>query len=163
MSDALHGRIAAVLATWKTMTLATSDETGRPWAATVFYASDADLNLYFVSDEKTRHGRDLCRTQRVAAAINADAATWDEVIGVQLEGEARVLDGAPREAALSLYLDKFPAVRRLFDAPRGLSERLIAARLRSTSFWCLVPQRIRLVDNREGFGWKRELVLPPAQ
>ena len=40
-------RVRELLAGHSTVTLATTHE-GRSWAATVFYASDSDLNLYFV-------------------------------------------------------------------------------------------------------------------
>jgi hypothetical protein len=67
----------------------------------VFYASDEHCNLYFVSDLKTRHGRDMSREARVVAAINRDVATWDEVIGLQIEGRAEVLSGIRPATALA--------------------------------------------------------------
>jgi uncharacterized protein YhbP (UPF0306 family) len=116
-------------------------------------------NLYFVSDLKTRHGRDMSREARVVAAINRDVATWDEVIGLQIEGRAEVLSGIRRATALASYLAKFIQVRRIFESPREASEKLIATRLQSTAFWCLKPDWIRLIDSTRGFGWKREFRL----
>lgn len=151
-------RIRQLLAEHNTVTLATAGH-GRSWAATVFYASDGQLNLYFVSDPKTRHGRDLARDPHVVGAVNPDAATWSEVVGLQIEGEARVVTGSDRADALEAYLAKFADVRRLFDQPRDESERMIAARLRTTTFWRLTPAWIRLIDSTRGFGWKREFPL----
>ena len=91
----------------------------------MFYASDADLNLYFVSDLRTRHGREMHHDARVTGAINRDVSTWNEVIGLQVEGRALVLEGEERLKALATYLEKFPDVQRLFDLqpdhliPRG--------------------------------------------
>jgi hypothetical protein len=153
-------RIREILDTHYTATLATCDD-GRAWAATVFFASDADCNLYFVSDERTRHGRDLARDPHVVAAINRDVGTWDEVLGLQIEGRAEILRGDARDRALQIYLARFADVRRLFASPEGDSEKLIAARLRSTPFWRLAPGWIRLIDSREGFGWKREFAVTP--
>jgi hypothetical protein len=155
----LRDAIVALLGRHATATLATADAGGRPWAATVFFASDADLNLLFVTDPRTRHGRDLAASGRAAATVGPDVATWDDVLGVQLEGVAAVLEGPERDAALACYLAKFPDVGRLFAAPRNDGERLIGERLRRTAFWQLRPEWLRLVDNRRGFGWKGELRL----
>jgi len=156
--EALRARIRQMLEACGTATLATAGADG-PWAAAVFYASDAELNLYFVTDPGTRHGRDLQADARVAAAIHADAADWTGVQGLQLEGSARIVADSGRAAAFDLYLRKFPDVRRLAEAPRDAAEREIGDRLGRIPLWRLRPGRIRVIDNRERFGWKQELVL----
>mgnify|MGYP000022018806 FL=1 len=159
MPDTHLPRIRELLAAHSTITLATAAD-GRSWAATVFYASDAELNLYFVSDLKTRHGREMHHDAHVTGAINHDVATWGEVIGLQIEGRALVLEGEGRLKALDAYLDKFPDVRRLFDRPRDDNEKVIAGRLQKAPFWRLTPTWIRLIDSTRGFGWKWETPLP---
>lgn len=159
MPDDHLPRVRELLASHGTITLATAGE-GRAWAATVFYASDADLNLYFVTDARTRHGRDLQRNAHVTGAINRDVSTWGEVIGLQLEGKASVVEGADRDLALTAYLGKFPDVRRLFEQPRDAHEKVIADRLRHTPFWRFTPTWLRLIDSTRGFGWKWETALP---
>ncbi len=151
-------RVRELLERHGTVTLATTHE-GHAWAATVFYASDADLNLYFVSDLKTRHGRDMHHDARVSAAINRDVSTWNEVIGLQLEGRAVVLEGEARLKALDIYLAKFTDVQRLFDRPKDAHEKIIADRLQRAPFWRLTPSWVRLIDSTHGFGWKWETTL----
>jgi hypothetical protein len=141
-----------------TATLATTN--GRePWAAAVFYAADADLNLYFVSDPATRHGRDLAANGEVAVAVHADCTAWSEVCGLQLRGRACLLDGAGRDAAMALYLAKFADVRRLFEAPANDDEAAIGRRLRAAGLYRFTPAWLRVIDNRRGFGARREAVL----
>ena len=152
-------RVKELLDGHGTITLATTHE-GRAWAATVFYASDADLNIHFVSDLKTRHGRDMHRDAHVSGAINHDVSTWDGVIGLQLEGRAVVLEGEERLKALGIYLAKFADVRRLFDQPRDANEKIIAERLQRAPFWRFTPTWVRLIDSTRGFGWKWETTLP---
>jgi uncharacterized protein YhbP (UPF0306 family) len=147
-----------MLAAHNTMTLATRSDAG-PWAATVFYASDADLRLYFVSDYRTRHGRDLAGCELAAAAINPDCGTWNDVRGLQIEGRVTVLDGVARLAGLTHYLAKFADVRALFDSPRDRNEETIATRLKAANLYCLRPRWIRLIDNSRWFGYKEELTL----
>lgn len=156
--DADFARVLELLAGHNTLTLATAGE-GGAWAASVFYSSDERCNLYFVSDLRTRHGRDLSREAHVVAAINRDVASWDEVIGLQIEGRAEILSGVARAAALASYLGKFIQVRRIFESPREAGEKLIATRLQSTAFWRITPGWIRLIDSTRGFGWKREFRL----
>ncbi|MSR09310.1 MAG: hypothetical protein EXR82_07240 [Gammaproteobacteria bacterium] len=160
MPDTHLPRIRELLVGHSTITLATAAD-GRSWAATVFYASDADLNLYFVSDLKTRHGREMHHDAHVTGAINHDVATWGEVIGLQIEGRTLVLEGEARLRALDAYLEKFPDVRRLFDRPKDDNEKIIASRLQRAPFWQLTPSWIRLIDSTKGFGWKWETKLPP--
>ncbi len=159
MPEAHMARVRELLTGHSTITLATVHE-GHSWAAAVFYASDADPNLYFVSDLKTRHGRDLHHDARVTGAVNHDVSTWGEVIGLQIEGRAVVLEGEARLKALDIYLEKFPDVQRLFDKPRDANERVIAERLQRAPFWRLTPSWIRLIDSTKGFGWKWETAIP---
>jgi len=160
MPEGHMARVREILTGHSTITLATVHE-GHSWAAAVFYASDADLNLYFVSDLKTRHGRDLHHDARVTGAVNHDVTTWGEVIGLQIEGRAVVLEGETRLKALEVYLEKFTDVQRLFDKPRDANERVIAERLQRAPFWRLTPSWIRLIDSNKGFGWKWETTVAP--
>lgn len=148
--------ISRMLAAHNTLTLSTCID-GAPWAAAVFYASDGDFNLYFVSDKRTRHAREMTANPRVALAINADVDNWDDVRGLQIEGDAVCVEGLERAKALALYLAKFASVKALFEAPKSPDEETIARRLKNTEFWRVTPRYIRLIDNARGFGFRLEL------
>jgi hypothetical protein len=141
-----------------TATLATAGPDG-PWAAAIFYASDPELNLYFVSDRRTRHARHLAAHPRAAAAIHPDCKTWAEVRGLQLAGPVELLEGPGRAAGLEHYLSRLQDVKRLLALPRDADEEHIARRLRSAGLYRLRPDWIRLIDNARGFGFKEEIVL----
>lgn len=158
MTAEVRDAIRRMLEGHNTLTLATIAD-GSPWAASVFYVSDADFNLYFVSDQRTRHAQEMLGNPRVALAINADVDGWNDVRGLQIEGDAARVAGAGRATALALYLAKFASVRALFEAPRNADEQTIVQRLRNTDFWRVTPRFIRLIDNARGFGFKRELRL----
>lgn len=147
--------IAAMLAAHHTLTLATCRDS-LPWAATVFFASDADFNLYFVSDRRTRHAQDMAACPEVALAIDADPDGWHAVRGLQVAGTATLVAGTDRPRVLALYLEKFASVKALFEQPRSADEKIIASRLQHTDFWCVRPDYIRLVDNSKGFGFRIE-------
>jgi len=156
VSEETRAAVRRMLGEHNTLTVA-SGSGEAPWAATVFYASDEQLNLYFVSDERTRHGRDMSRNSSVALAINADPDNWDDVRGLQIGGRAYLVSAADRPAVIALYLAKFPSVKALYEKPKNKDEQLIAARLKQTAFWRVKPFYIRLIDNRRGFGFREEL------
>lgn len=158
MTDDLRSRVRGMLGAHATMTLATSGPQG-PWASAVFYACDSSFHLYFVTDPRTRHGANLMRDGRVSAAIHQDVADWHEIRGLQLEGVARDLSDAERAAGMEVYLTRFPAVRRMAQSPANEAEHQIGERLARIALWRLLPSRIRVLDNRERFGWKEELFL----
>jgi uncharacterized protein YhbP (UPF0306 family) len=139
-----------------TLTLATASEQGEPWAATVFFAADKNFNLYFVSDHRTQHGRDMAASSRVAATVNPDCDSWHDVRGLQLRGTVDVVEGAERARALLLYFKKFPQIDALFQSPKGDHEETIAARLKAANFYCVRPEMVRVIDNAKGFGYRVE-------
>ena len=141
-----------------TLTLATSSD-GNPWAATVFFASDAKLNLYFVSDHRTRHGRDMEQNQHVVATVNPDCDNWHDVRGLQIEGSASIVTGLARAKALAVYLAKFPQIDALYASPKDKHEETIAERLKATNIYRISPAWIRFIDNRKGFGFSDEYQL----
>lgn len=73
------------------MTLATSEK-DIPWAATVFFAYDPDLNIYFISRPETRKTKHLHVNPNVSVAVNHHQSKSGLVKGVQLEGTAKILD-----------------------------------------------------------------------
>ncbi len=151
--------IRQMLEAHNTLTLATCTG-GKPWAASLFFASDADLNLYFVSDCRTRHARDLAAGSDAVVTVNADRGQWTDVKGLQIEGQVEVLEGAARLRGLKHFLAKFADVRALFEMPKDQDEETIAQRLKAANLYCLKPRWIRLIDNSRWFGYKLEVELP---
>ena len=92
----------------------------------------------------------------VAATINPEVDNWNEVRGLQLEGQVEIVSGAGRVKALALYLKKFPQIDALYAAPRDEHEETIAKRLQAANFYCIKPDFIRVIDNGQGFGYREE-------
>jgi uncharacterized protein YhbP (UPF0306 family) len=157
VSDAAKVRARYFLDEISTLTLATSGD-NVPWAATVFFAADSKFNIYFVSDHRTRHGRDMAVNEQVAATINPDCDNWNDVAGLQIHGTVSVVDGVERAKALVIYLKKFPQIDALFARPEGDHEETIVARLKAANFYKITPQMIRVIDNEQGFGHREEII-----
>jgi len=157
MDTGIRRLIADFLAVRHTMSLATCGN-GRPWASSVFFVSDEELQLYFLTDPETLHGHNL-ECGRVAATVNEDCESWSEIQGVQLTGTVRQVPEADRATLLELYFQKFPEVGRMGRQPRNDQERLIGQRLLSTPLYHISPDWLRLIDNRTRFGFKQEISL----
>lgn len=140
-----------------TLSLATGDGE-RPWAASVFYATDDDLNFYFISDPLTRHCLDIGDNLAVSVTINDDFSDWNEIVGVQMTGEAKSVLQADRERVERLFLAKFPAIRDLIEAPQSDQDKIISERLKAAQFYRITPQWLRYIDNSRGFGHKEEFL-----
>jgi uncharacterized protein YhbP (UPF0306 family) len=142
----------AYLAEHTVMSLATYGQQGL-WAAAVFYANDG-FDLYFLSAGHTRHGQNLNDNPRAAATIQENYVDWPAIQGIQLEGGARLLSEADREAAIALYLAKFSFLRE--------ADQTIQAQLAKINWYRLRPERLYFVDNRLGFGHRDEIDLSPG-
>lgn len=128
-----------------TMTLATSDRDGEAHAAAIYFATDDDLNFYFYSDLQSQHGQDLAIRPRCAIAIYPECQDWQDIRGLQLRGEVKPVQPGPEwEHAWSVYRSKFPFVS-------GMRELVARNQL-----YVFIPDWVRLVDNRRGFGFKQE-------
>ncbi len=150
----VRSRIAAFLASHTTLTLATIGPDG-PAAAAVFYAADGNLNLYFLSEDQTQHGRNLLADPRVAGTIQADDQDWRELQGMQMRGEAKPVSAAQLPHAAAIYGNKFAFVGALLAGAQGPGA--LVGPLARARFWVLQPTWFRLVDNTVRFGFKEEL------
>jgi uncharacterized protein YhbP (UPF0306 family) len=148
MNQPFIERLAELL-TVSTMTLATVSVEGQPHAAPVYFAAGDNLKLYFFSDLGSRHGQDTESRPEVAAAIYPECHNWRDIRGLQLHGSVRRVDPGPEwAAAWELYATKFPFVSELKEA------------VARNALYVFETRWARLVDNRQGFGFKEEWTLP---
>lgn len=143
----LRRQVLAYLAGHHVMTLATTGPAG-VWAAAVFYVNDG-FRFYFLSAGHTRHALNISENPRVAATIQTDYKDWQQIQGIQLEGEVQQLSIRTAAQALAIYQQKFAFLRQ--PAPP------IRAALAKVNWYCLRPYRLFFVDNTKGFGHRDEL------
>lgn len=144
-SDDLFDRVARYLRAHHTMTIATTGLVGdTPHAAIVFYAADEHLRLVFLSKRESVHGAHIEEGTPVAVTVTEEYTEWEKIQGVQLWGEASLLSGGAKAAALSLYLMRFPFVRDLVAHPTH------AEMMRNIGIYRVVPYRAAFTDNTTG-------------
>lgn len=88
------------------MLLSTSSG-NQPWVTPVYYAFDANLNLYWLSNSEKRHSKELEKNPKVGGAIVVPHNYGDKVRGLQFEGEARKLAGEELEMGINIYTSRF--------------------------------------------------------
>lgn len=79
----------------------------QPWSCTLYYASDEELNIFWISKPDTRHSKEIDNQPKVAASI---PIKFDDltVVGLQLEGTASLVeDSLEINEKVKLYCDKF--------------------------------------------------------
>lgn len=140
------------------LTVAVTEETGKPYAAALFYAVDDDLNLYVVSDTKTRHGTAMLADGRVAGTVHRDRQQWQQATGVQFVGHCRRLEGAERIRGWAVFMSRFGFLQEVTLAGVGQ----LAAALGRIDLWRIEPTWMRLIDNRVRFAHKEEWTRPDA-
>lgn len=153
-----------------TLALSVNGPDGAPHTAPVYFAAlpaepsasgpvgnlpACPWNLAFFSSPDSLHARCLAADPRAAAAIYPETPAWEAIRGLQLHGRVRSLapfapgpsshsGEAERSAAWLAYQSKFPFVADL--------QALIAR----SSLHIFTPIWIRLIDNRQGFGFRQE-------
>jgi uncharacterized protein YhbP (UPF0306 family) len=150
-------RVAAFLRERTTIALATIGEEGLPAVAPVFYAADDELNLYFLTEERTEHGRNMLANPQVAGAIYEDGQEWRAIRGLQLKGRAEIATGAALTRAIMTYASRYVFVASLLAGQAGPA--VLSGPLARARFWVLRPAWYRLTDNTVRFGHKEELRL----
>jgi hypothetical protein len=149
--DSFKSAVRRYLVRHTTLSLATCHDS-QPWSTDLFYASDDNFRLYFISDVTTRHCQHIAANPQVSVSISAQCADWKEIAGVQLDGLAGIVSQADRDGVMKMYLTKFPGLKRLHQASKLLKP------LWESNFYRISPKWVRLIDNSKGFGHKEEMV-----
>ncbi len=126
-------KIAAFIAEHHVLTLATAAESV-PYCAPLFYAYDRERNCFvFASDEATEHARQMTEQPFVGAAIHLETSVVGKIQGLQISGRVFRSD----KEDVRCYFQTFPYARAM-----------------NPTLWRLQPRRMKLTDNRLGFGKK---------
>jgi uncharacterized protein YhbP (UPF0306 family) len=91
------------------VTIATTNEKGKPWISPVAYTLDNDYNLYFISMPTSKHGKNIEVNNNIAAAIFDSQQLWGDGIGLQIEAKVEIVKLKDIPRAIKLYaFRKYP-------------------------------------------------------
>tara|TARA_B100000959_G_scaffold35484_1_gene33930 strand:- start:1147 stop:1662 length:516 start_codon:yes stop_codon:yes gene_type:complete len=154
----LKERLQLFLNEHNTLTIATRN-TQSIWAATVFYIADTEMNLYFLSSDKTRHIQDIESNNEVAITIYQDVSDWQSIQGVQATGHVSHVGEDNKSSVLNQYITKYIFLKELLNNPKDEQEERIAQQFKTISLFKLKPFYYRIIDNSIEFGYKQEITL----
>lgn len=119
------------------MVIATNGE--YPWIATVYYALDADLNFYFISDPKTLHGLHIGTNPHVALSISdSPQLPSSKKKGIQVYGVATQLkDEKEIQFGLELWRKALQVTSDAYTY-EGMMKNVIQGRL-----YKITPKKIK--------------------
>jgi uncharacterized protein YhbP (UPF0306 family) len=100
------------------ISLATISDSQSPRAVVVWYASDDDLSLVFISQVSRRHSADIREFQMVAGTILkrsdlTESGPGTPVRGVMFRGIAEETSGTDLDRAYKVYAKRWPQVESL--------------------------------------------------
>lgn len=122
------------------MQLATAHN-GQPWACTVHFVSDDHLNLYWLSTPERRHSREISQNPHIAAAMAVQSERHVPAIGVQVEGDAAVIEDATElKRVMDLYATKHNSDPQWVDD--------VVAGVNLHKLYCLRPRLYVLFDKQ---------------
>lgn len=148
----LRTLIEEILRDNREMVLATA-HSNAPWAATLVFGHDQDLNLYWVSDQNSRHSQELDKNPQVAAVINKPHEGEGKDKGLQIEGKAAGLEEEKIVGAAREYFAK----RGTTKLPETLED--VNTLTQGRSWYVLKPDKI-LIIYEPLFGYGRKEYTP---
>lgn len=112
----MRQQILKYLRTQHLMSLATANK-NRPWACTTYFATDKDLNLYFVSPPEADHCRYLSKNKYIACSIyNSQQKVNSKKEGLQLNGTVTVINQVEEiKKALTLWNKANPGAEKYIN------------------------------------------------
>jgi len=117
-------------------------KSNKPWVATVWFAYDADFNLYFISRNTRRHSLEIAKNPHVAGAIVKPHKTLgDKTRGLQFEGKCHEVKGAQLLKAFAIFAKRFPKVTKFILSPKEVITGVTDHR-----FYKITPSEIILFD-----------------
>nr|WP_244987288.1 YhbP family protein [Winslowiella toletana] len=115
-----------------------SGERDSLWCASCFYVFDRDeVAFLLMSASSTEHGALMQQQALVAGTVSDQTKTVALIRGVQYQGEVSCLSGDEAQRARTHYQRRFPL-----------------AKLITTPVWKIRINRLKMTNNRLGFGRK---------
>jgi uncharacterized protein len=133
----IDSRIIKFFSRHHVLTIATAIG-NEPWCANCFYAYlEEENSLVFTTDANTRHGKEFLINPLVAGSVVLETMVIGKIRGIQFQGTISEPEGELLKKAKWAYLKKFPP-----------------AALMDTHLWVVKLTKIKMTDNRLGFGKK---------
>jgi len=89
------------------MVLGTADETGRPWAAPVYFASKSYREFYWMSSPEVRHSQNILLRPQISIVIFDSRVQGGKGQAVYMSAVAEELAGSELDPGIQIYNGRF--------------------------------------------------------
>jgi len=147
----LRKSIIRILRDSELCSMATLDPRNRPHINTTYfcYIGLDDLEIFFLSDTRSSHCRNLSRNPSMAMTIFRTNQPWDAPgHGLQLFGTCSQTEGQLARKAERVYAKRFPLYGRWMSSTKK-DEKKLAEQLRSYRFYRFLPRQLKVLDEAE--------------
>jgi len=115
---------------------------------TAYFCYSPAMEVYFLSDARSLHCRNLERNPSMAITIFRSTQVWGRPDrGLQFFGTCHAAKGVNRASAERLYGRRFPGYFRYTMGVRA-EDRRTGDQLRSYRFYRFVPREVKILDER---------------
>jgi uncharacterized protein YhbP (UPF0306 family) len=122
------------------MVLATNGEF--PWVSTLYYSTDRDLNIYFLTGPKTIHGLQIAKNPKVAMAVSDSPQTpASKKKGLQIYGMCEQISGAHKVTYAIELWKKTVGVTSDKYSYEGMLKKAISGRM-----YKITPKKIKFYN-----------------
>src|SRR3989344_7711127 len=112
------------------------------WIATVYYSTDKDLNIYFLSDPNTIHCRHIAKNPKIALSIaDSPQKPASKKKGLQIYGLAEKISGMHKIVyALNLWRRTLGVTSNLYTY-EGMLKKAVKGRM-----YKVIPKKIKFFN-----------------
>jgi uncharacterized protein YhbP (UPF0306 family) len=113
MTNHLEDLVKKYLKEGRVMQVATSSD-GHPWVCSVYFVSDEELSLYWLSWPTRRHSQEIEQNNKIAATVPIKLDK--PVIGIQAAGVAEIIkEKMVVEKIMQKYVNKFDSGKDFYE------------------------------------------------
>ena len=119
----VESKAAEILGRVKLGAVGLTQKGGTPHVFTVFFATDEELNVYFISARGSRHGHLLSEEREAAMVVYDSRQEWDDwKDGIQMWGRLRLAEGREKDRGRRCYEARFPEYKEWLEGEGQSSE-----------------------------------------
>jgi hypothetical protein len=144
-SDRLVASMVKILEANTLCSMATVGPQGESYIHTAYFCYSDELDIYFVSDQSTKHVLNLTQIPSMSVAVYDSGQPWEQPHrGLQLFGSCRKANAGDILKAMTVHIARFHAYGDYIKALSLKERRLLPYR-----FYIFRPLNIKLFDEPE--------------
>ncbi|MGA7924002.1 MAG: pyridoxamine 5'-phosphate oxidase family protein [Thermoplasmata archaeon] len=132
-----------ILSSTSLCSLSTVDDRGRPHSCPVYFATDPEFRIHFLSDPRSAHCRHIRARRALSVSVYNSRQIWGgQDVGLAMDGTARECRGVAERVALEAYAERFRRYRAWIHTAE------FSRYGRQYRFYTFIPNHVKIFDER---------------